>query len=438
MTEVEAGARRSALFVDFDNIFCGLRTRDRAAAESFATNPQRWLDWLARSADLPSAASRRFLLRVCYLNPDVYSRYRPHFVRSGFRVVDCPPLTAQGKTSADITIVLDVVDALAHETRYDEFVLASADADFTPLLHRLRSHDRRTTLVTTGPASAACRAVCDSVILPDRFAGALGPAEAAGRLLGSTSERSAGSPWNGSAAPGDDGDTASLIDAAVAAVRRAVADAPVPLTSGYAAQAAIAVHPTIAARGWAGAGSFSAFVARRAPELGLTTHRSPGYVYDRTRHSPADVPGSAGSDLSVHSVANQISRVLGAPRLTQEQYRVLFDELARDLADRPLSLTETGKAVRDRTATRGVPVSRTAISFVLKGLVHSGHALTAASRARDLADAFVDNLRTLCAKAGVELRDDDSRALREWLAEPAVEFAEAAVEFAEVERSGQR
>lgn len=165
--------RRSALFVDFDNIYSGLKALDRAAAESFATDPMTWLDWLARSADVPTQPPRRFLLQLCYLNPNVYSRYRVFFMRSGFKVVDCPPLTAQGKTSADIHIVLDVLDALAHETHYDEFVIASADADFTPLLFRLRSHDRRTTVVTAGPASAAYRAVCDSVILPDGFADAV-------------------------------------------------------------------------------------------------------------------------------------------------------------------------------------------------------------------------------------------------------------------------
>ena len=37
---------RSALFVDFDNVYIGLKKLDSAAAERFAKNPQRWLAWL--------------------------------------------------------------------------------------------------------------------------------------------------------------------------------------------------------------------------------------------------------------------------------------------------------------------------------------------------------------------------------------------------------
>jgi len=37
---------KSALFVDFDNIYLGLRQLDEDAAEQFASNPAHWLKWL--------------------------------------------------------------------------------------------------------------------------------------------------------------------------------------------------------------------------------------------------------------------------------------------------------------------------------------------------------------------------------------------------------
>ena len=37
---------RSALFIDFDNIYLGLQREDPTAAEQFATDPTRWLLWL--------------------------------------------------------------------------------------------------------------------------------------------------------------------------------------------------------------------------------------------------------------------------------------------------------------------------------------------------------------------------------------------------------
>lgn len=45
------GHVRSALFVDFDNIYLGLQNEDPRAAEQFATHPGRWLRWLQQ--DLP-------------------------------------------------------------------------------------------------------------------------------------------------------------------------------------------------------------------------------------------------------------------------------------------------------------------------------------------------------------------------------------------------
>ena len=71
---------------------------------------------------------------------------RHHFLRAGFEVIDCPPLTAQLKNSSDIRMVMDVRDILTHDTYFDEFIILSGDADFTPVLHRLRAHARRTVI----------------------------------------------------------------------------------------------------------------------------------------------------------------------------------------------------------------------------------------------------------------------------------------------------
>jgi hypothetical protein len=162
---------RSALFVDFDNIYLGLQREDPAAAEQFATDPTRWLLWL--QDHLPNQdgddRKRKILLRRCYLNPSQFGRFRPYFTRSAFEVVDCPPLTSGGKTSADIHMVMDILDTLGHATRFDEFILLSGDADFTPVLLRLSKHDRRSAILAVGPASVAYKAACDLLIDQDTF-----------------------------------------------------------------------------------------------------------------------------------------------------------------------------------------------------------------------------------------------------------------------------
>ena len=162
---------RSALFVDFDNIYLGLQREDPVAAEQFATDPGRWLLWLQDklSHQLDDGRRRMILFRRCYLNPSQFGRFRPYFTRSAFEVVDCPPLTSGGKTSADIHMVMDILDTLSHPTRFDEFILLSGDADFTPVLLRLSKHDRRSAVLAIGPASVAYKAACDLLIDQDMF-----------------------------------------------------------------------------------------------------------------------------------------------------------------------------------------------------------------------------------------------------------------------------
>lgn len=164
---------RSALFVDFDNIFINLQQIDNRYAVEFASSPDNWLRWL--ETEMPSVnldnehTTRRILIRRCYLNPNAFSSYRPYFIRSAFEVVDCPPLTSRGKTSTDIHMVMDILDALGHQTHIDEFIVLSGDADFTPVLLRLRQHDRLSAVLAPGYASPAYKAASDYIIQPDSF-----------------------------------------------------------------------------------------------------------------------------------------------------------------------------------------------------------------------------------------------------------------------------
>jgi hypothetical protein len=167
--------KKIALFVDFDNIYLGLRETSREAAEAFAMRPGIWLRWIEQGMQLDPRADRtgprenRVLIRRCYLNPDTFGKYRGYFTHSGFTVVDCPTLTSRGKNSSDIVMVMDILDALRHETHFDRFVIMSADADFTPVLQRLRAHDRRTAVLVSGQAAPAYRAACDRLITEDQF-----------------------------------------------------------------------------------------------------------------------------------------------------------------------------------------------------------------------------------------------------------------------------
>ena len=182
-TENQTGIH-SALFVDFDNIYISLADQDEYVAKQFATYPEKWLAWLEQEMPrdhVDTATSYlRILVRRCYLNPQSFARYRPFFIRAAFEVVDCPPLTTRGKTSSDIHMVMDILDALNHSTTFREFIILSGDSDFTPVLLRLRKHDRFSVVLSAGYVSPAYRASCDHIVSLERFIqGGLGISEQA-------------------------------------------------------------------------------------------------------------------------------------------------------------------------------------------------------------------------------------------------------------------
>ncbi|MBJ6724497.1 NYN domain-containing protein [Geomesophilobacter sediminis] len=163
---------RSALFVDFDNIYLNFNNQDQDLAKAFATRPERWLRWLVESKPnvvVGGAVERRILIRRCYLNPSSFADFRPYFTKSAFEVIDCPPLTSRGKTSTDVHMVMDILETLHHYPSIDEFIILSGDADFTPVLIKLRKHDRRTSVLAAGYASPAYKASGDHVFDLDEF-----------------------------------------------------------------------------------------------------------------------------------------------------------------------------------------------------------------------------------------------------------------------------
>ncbi|WP_171990976.1 NYN domain-containing protein [Streptomyces sp. JHA26] len=399
---------KSALFVDFDNIYLGLRDMDPEAAESFATHPDRWMSWLEGESDTGGATqvdpSRRFLVRNFYINPGAFGRYRAFFTRSGFRSIDCPPLTSRGKNSADIYMVLDIMDALADETRYDEFVIMSADADFTPVLQRLRAKDRWTTVVAAGLSAAAFRATCDVFVTPEQLAAASRWDEFQATEVPLDSDAEQVAVVLPQQAGGDQ------CEAVVKEIHRVVRAAPSPLASAAAAQAALNIDPSIKDSAWYGAGSFRGFVTTHCNELEYVA-TPPGYILDPTLHSFEDKGGRA----QLPHLLAQVSALTGVPALQPDSYALLFEVLAQDLQSSAFQLYPTSKRVRDETEARGKPVTRNAVNFVLKGLVYVGQRMGEGVTAEALADAWVENVYTLCANARMSLSEEDREMIRRWI-----------------------
>jgi uncharacterized LabA/DUF88 family protein len=164
----------SSIFLDFDNVYGSLYSASPKVANEFATRPRLWLDFLKEmpGGDRKEQSDHNFVIRRCYMNPvgkilkdsGSFSQYRQLFVRDGWEVIDTPPLTNRGKTSADIHIVIDVMDAIQQFPHIDEYVIMAADADFTPLVIRLRKYMKRTVVYAARSTSAAYRQACDAQI----------------------------------------------------------------------------------------------------------------------------------------------------------------------------------------------------------------------------------------------------------------------------------
>ena len=267
---------KSALFVDFDNVYSGLRRLDQETADQFARNPTVWMNWLIKSLEMPepvaAGAKRRVLVRRCYLNPQAYQRFRPSFNLAGFEIIDCPALTSEGKTSTDINMVLDIVDLLQHETHYDEFIVFSADADFTPVLRKLRRWDRRTTVLAIGFPSAAYRASADLLIDQDDFV----------RNALSFDETAAPPPIE----PQPPGPSAAECGPlALQLILQAVREAATPVSLARVASLLLNRIEGLDASSWAGFGSFRALIEALDLQPLIVSWESGGTIHDPRRHA---------------------------------------------------------------------------------------------------------------------------------------------------------
>jgi hypothetical protein len=399
---------RCAMFVDFDNVYLGLRRLDPEAAEAFATEPAHWLAQLQTSSLPDGDVTRRFLVRACYLNPSVFSRFRPNFTRAGFQVVDCPSLTQQGKSSADINLVLDAVDALAAPTRYDEFVIVSADADFTPLALRCRAADRRVTIITASPAASAYRAVADVVVTADELAELVTISPAANDPTEVAAE-DAPHVTTPSADP-----EAAPTQPASQVVLRALKDASGPLPGGKVAQIAQAADPGLPASAWGGAGGFFSWLEQHVPDVGTASRPSPGFVWDATRFSEKDLPTKVAPDDPA-VLRRQVVSVTDTPGLTTDQFGLLLTTLAHDVDTVPFDRADTSRRVRDACQDAGATIGRSSVNFVISAILYAGTELQAGTPAQAYAEALAGNVIGLCRGARMDLSPADVRTIRSWV-----------------------
>lgn len=407
---------KSAIFLDFDNVFSTLWDLDRNAAVKFASEPSDWLEMLAST--YLSASARRWLVARCYLNPAgyvldpgrqneryYYSKFRPGFVRAGFEVIDCPVLTRGGKNAADIRIVIDALDLLSHRTHFDEFVLASGDSDFTPLLQRLRADDRLITIVSPGYLSSAYTALADQLLGFD----------ALDALLQGQSDALEPDPEAVPVA-----DTRSAEDPSVGfeqVITQRYLSASAPLNLAALASEAARSCPQAKESGWLGRGTFLAAVtALKLPNVRFSQH----HLWDEERHQP---PESQDTKSTLPGPIAMLTRALELPRVASADWPKVFRVLAIYAATHEFNLTEAGIWAREALAKEGVQISRHALNYVIRGTHFGGVHLdvSAAPSPDDIGQAFLSALLERAGSVGVPLDPTMEQTLCRWLGLPDAE-----------------
>lgn len=411
------GALRSALYLDFDNVFSGLLKLDPAVAFQFAQAPEGWLARLRESG-----SPRRWLVLRCYMNPSGsvvdprtdgvrvnFFRFRSAFTDAGFEVVDCPRLS-HTKNGADIRLVIDAVEALRADAHYEEFVIASGDSDMTPLLVRLRAADRAVTLMSPSDLAVVMQSVADRLIGGDELVELIDTR--VDELEASLAIEMEEPPF----------DSADLNEADARALFRdgvlqRYADAQEPLNlAALASRLRAELGPVTTASGWFGHGGF----LRAIQALDLPGMRIEGqYLWDNSRHlQPEGADQSNGADMPETVI--RVTSGLKVPALSPASWKRTYECLATFCSLNEFNLTEMTRWTRDQLRNEGLPTNRHAPALVVSGAAYGGCPLHGTPPPTEvaIARAFVRNLLDRAAAAQLELSTEDATEVHAWFASP--------------------
>lgn len=121
--------RKMALYIDLENLVLGVR---EGGIKKFKIKLvlQRMLEKGNILSKRAFAAWRRF------------EDYKRNFHEHAIEMLEIPGRSIGGKNSADIKMVVDVMDVCYKSPYIDTFVIASGDSDFSPLVSKLREYDK--------------------------------------------------------------------------------------------------------------------------------------------------------------------------------------------------------------------------------------------------------------------------------------------------------
>lgn len=418
----------SALFIDFDNVFISLYNQAAKAAREFGENPGRWLNSLREMREEgDEGPERKFIIRRCYAAPNTFQRYRAHFTRAAFEVLDCPPITRSGKNGADIQMVMDIMDTLRDYPHVTEFVIMSGDSDFLPVITRLRKHDKQTVIYANQFSAAAYRAACDGMIDEGEFIDWL-VGDEIGHVAAEAPEpvRSGEAPAATPTPPAIRATTGTglrptidiraLSEALEKNVLEKGGSLPIPSAAHFFRDN----HLDAIGEDWGGLGSFKEFLrAVRGPSLTIDwgkdrlTHKNAGTDAIAARGPEDSIATEASPELK--EFIRRTARLTGAPDLWPESYHAIFLGICASLQSTPYSITETPRDVLRILSDLGWRIPDRAIGFVLRGLWYQNHVFGPDNQPDILAATFANQLRFLIKKAGLPFDEEARGMVARWM-----------------------
>jgi len=491
MKREAGGPCLSAVFVDYDNIYLSLKRKSEEAAKRFAKDASAWLHEIESGRLItPTNAlfggnDRRIVMNRCYGNPvprrnthdnstdmNSFPFVRHHFLRAGFEVVDCPPLTAQLKNSSDIRMVMDVRDYLTHDTYFDEFIILSGDADFTPVLHRLRAHARRTVIFANDFTAAPYTAISDGEVREADLISLI----LSGQLPNMTENGGNLTPNVLTPSLRADDARREIVNEVVAGVR--ASNTPVPLEA-LADRAVRALgHEKTIATGWAGAGSFRELLRQSLPNDIRLTDDPPYLAMDTKRHTldamrPAALLREAAADMAMaaglqasagasdplaqygiiptsqpttpragnampaartataaaavltpagapaSAIQQSIARIheaCQAPPMSPHEYRTLFEVMAKEISENDLIGAQTLANITQRAQEKGLELKKDDVRFVLEVVSEADPWFEQGASANLFAGRFRNFVVARCRGQGLNLSADELDLIDAWFA----------------------
>ncbi len=483
MKNMPAKTRLCAVFVDYDNIYLSLRRQDEQAAKQFPKNVAKWLrqlesgELITQTARPNEVVERRFVMCRCYGNPvprrnasdnstDIgsFPFVRHHFLRSGFDIVDCPPLTAQLKNSSDIRMVMDIQDLLEHKTHFDEFIILSGDADFAPILQRLRTHARHTTIFVNETTAVPYIALCDAQIRELDLLSTL--QKAAQKEISETKKAPVQIEQAATTTQDVQTSLAEIRNQITSQIEIAVRASSRPVALAFLAdkaQRSIGYDETIGTN-WAGYGTFLNFLQNNLPPTMRVTSNQPYYVVDdrchaqameenaeqqvpvathtqaeqpplehqQLEHAPQDhtqqehprqeqserrqqeAQQLAENNHAIRDTISQVHEHTHVPALAPSEYQIMFEVISEELNEVGLKGRQTAYNISSRAKIESVELSPEDAQFVLDIISEADPWFEKGISPPLFAQRFMNAIVARCRNNGLHLTNKEYELVAAW------------------------